>query len=122
MSVSLEDAIQLTAKAKKLDHQLFSIAVDAMEAAFPDEDFSTAAGLIGSEPVEAVLHLVDEHLPEWTISLRGKAREEDGDWKCTLRKSSARDNDAFIGSGSGPTLALAVLEAILKASLLRTQI
>jgi hypothetical protein len=121
MSETLEDAIKLVAQAKKLDHELFSKAANAMQIAFPDEDFSVAAQLIDREPAEAVLHLVDEHLPDWTISLRGKARETDGEWKCVLRKSSTRDNDAVIGSGSGPTLALAVLSAVLKASILRAQ-
>jgi hypothetical protein len=118
---SLASAIEKAKKAVKLDTDLFAQAVIAMKAAFPDEDFADAEHLVKHDSIEAVLHLVDEHLPDWTISLKGKAREIDGQWTCTLRKSSSRDDDAVIGIGTGPTLSLAVLIAVLNASLWRAK-
>ncbi|MGB8818867.1 MAG: hypothetical protein WCC66_13195 [Rhizobiaceae bacterium] len=118
---SLADVIEKIKKAGKVDAALFAGAVAAMKAAFPNEDFAGAEHLIEQDPTEAVLSLVEEHLPNWTISLKGKAREADGEWTCTLRRSSSRDDDAVIGFGSGPTLSLAVLAAVLKASQLRAE-
>jgi hypothetical protein len=118
---SLASVIEKIKQAGKVDADLFTQAVEAMKAAFPNEDFADAEHLIERDPTEAVLSLVEEHLPNWTISLRGKAREIDGEWTCTLRKSGSRDDDAVIGLGSGPTLSLAVLSAILKASLWRAE-
>jgi hypothetical protein len=118
---SLESAIEKVKQASKLDTELFAEAVVAMKTAFPDEDFADAEHLVAHDPTEAVLHLVDAHLPDWTITLKGKARAVDGHWTCTLRKTSMRDDDAVIGIGTGPTLSLAVLSAILKASLWRAK-
>ena len=119
--VSLASVIERTVKARDVDASLLAAAIEAMKAAFPGEDFTGAKNLIEKDPTEAVLSLVEEHLPNWTISLKGKAREIDGEWTCTLRRSSSRDDDAVIGFGSGPTLSLAVLAAVLKASQLRAE-
>ncbi|RMA41046.1 hypothetical protein [Rhodophyticola porphyridii] len=68
----------------------------------------------GHAGTDAALHLVDTCLPGWTISLRGKATEPDGHWRCSLRETSSRDNDAFVGVGLGPTVGHALLMALLK--------
>lgn len=116
---SLESVIEKVKQADKLDAGLFAQAVQAMKTAFPGENFVDAEHLIERDPTEAVLHLVSEHLPDWSISLKGKALDINGDWACILRRSDVRDDDAFIGVGSGRTLSLAVLGAVLRASLLR---
>jgi hypothetical protein len=116
---TLEKVIEKVGQAKQLDEALFAQATSAMKAAFPAEDFSDAELLFRNQPTEAVLYLVDRHFPNWTISLKGKAREVDGNWTCTLRETSARDDDAVIGFGTGPRLSLALLSAVLKASLWR---
>lgn len=116
---SLTGVIEMVKQAPKLDAALFAQAVQAMKAAFPGENFADAEHLIESDPTEAVLHLVSEHLPDWSISLKGKAQDVDGDWSCILRKSGIHDNEVSIGVGSGRTLSLAVLGAVLRASLLR---
>jgi hypothetical protein len=115
----LEKVIEKVEQAEKLDEGLFVQAISAMKAAFPAEDFSGAELLFKTQPTEAVLYLVNEHLPNWTISLKGKAREVDGQWTCTLREVTARDDDAVIGFGTGLSLSLAILSAVLKASLWR---
>jgi len=118
---ALANAIEKVQEANRLDLELLAISVDAMKKTFPDSDFSDAASLMNIDQTEAVLHLVEEHLPEWTITLKGRADEIDGDWHCFLRRSDTRDNDAIIGSGSGPRLALAILAAVLKASMLKAK-
>lgn len=119
---ALANAIEKVEKANRLDLELLAQSIGAMKKTFPDEDFSDAESLMRVEATEAVLHLVEEHLPEWTITLKGRADETDGDWHCFLRRTDARDNDAVIGSGSGPRLSLAVLAAVLKASILRARL
>lgn len=116
---NLTDVIETVKRAHKLDAALFAQAVQAMKAAFPGENFADAEHLIESDPTEAVLHLVSEHLPDWSISLKGRAQDINGDWSCILRRSDIHDNEVSIGVGSGRTLSLAVLCAVLRASLLR---
>ncbi|WP_208352387.1 hypothetical protein [Pseudaestuariivita rosea] len=62
---------------------------------------------------DAVLHLIDDVVPGWTIWITGKATEPNGQWRCTLRQSSSQDNDEFIGSGRGKVLSHALLSALL---------
>lgn len=117
---ALTNVIEQARKAKILDTELLVQAIGAMEQAFPNENFADAKQLVDFEPTEAVLHLIEEHLPEWAITLKGRADEVDGSWTCALRKTDASDDDAFIGIGSGPTLPLALLTAVLRASILHT--
>lgn len=63
---------------------------------------------------DAIIHIIDEVVPGWTIQITGKALEADGHWKCHLRRSTTRDNDEFIGTGSGAALSHAVLAALLR--------
>lgn len=77
--------------------------------------------LVPAEPgypgdTHAVLVLVHRLLPEWDVSINGVAKRGDGNWRCVLRSSNMRDDDAFIGSGAGPVLPHALLGALLKAA------
>lgn len=119
---ALAEVADKVKQAKTLDLDLLAQSIAAMEQAFPKEDFTDAERLMTLDPTEAVLHLVEEHLPEWTITLKGRADEIDGEWHCLLRKTDMHDNDSVIGVGTGPTLALAVLEAVLKASIMRANV
>lgn len=74
-----------------------------------------------AEPVEAVLHLIDQCLPHWSIQLTGKAEEPDGHWRCSLRETRRSDEDEFLGVGAGPTVALALLQALLRVALQKTK-
>lgn len=71
--------------------------------------------------VETLLHLADQLVPGWSILLRGKAHEPDGHWSCTIRESMTRDSDEFIGRGSAPDLAAALLAAILRVVAYRSR-
>lgn len=51
----------------------------------------------------------------WSVAIRGNATTPNGHWTCTLRKSSAMDDDEYIGIGRGPTLPHSLLAALLKA-------
>lgn len=87
----------------------------AVSAKIADRFPSTAAlDFDGLSVTDGALHLVDTCLPGWTISLHGKALEPDGHWRCSLRESSSRDNDAFVGVGQGATVGQAMLVALLK--------
>jgi|GEM_PF-6357776 hypothetical protein len=66
-----------------------------------------------NDMTERTLHLVDQCLSGWTISLKGKAMEPDGMWNCSLREQNIRDNDALIGFGEGKTVSLALMRALL---------
>lgn len=66
------------------------------------------------DSTDAVLSLINRMLPGWTVSLKGKAWVPNGHWTCSLRKTSSRDSDEFIGVGRAPTLPHALLGALLR--------
>lgn len=66
------------------------------------------------ESTDAVLGLIHEVKPGWSLSIRGKASTPNGHWRCTLRQSSSRDNDEYLGVGQGPTLPHALMACLLK--------
>ncbi len=115
----LTDVFTKVLQAHVLDADLYQDVIHALQLAFPDENFGESGPLADRHPTEAVLHLVNTHLPDWSIVLKGTAREGDGEWTCTLRQSDLQDNDAMLGNGAGPTLALAMLVAFLKLSVFK---
>ncbi|WP_417424474.1 hypothetical protein [Hoeflea sp.] len=115
----LTDMLNRVSQARDLDAELYADVISALQNAFPDENFGESGALAARHPTDAALHMVNTHLPGWSITLKGKAHEADGDWSCTLRQSDSRDNDAMIGVGNGPTLALALLVAFLKLNVRR---
>lgn len=64
---------------------------------------------------DAVLDVIRECLPGWSIHIRGTATHPNGHWHCTLRSSDVRDNDSYAGIGQAPTLSHALLAAVLGA-------
>jgi hypothetical protein len=94
-------------------------------AALSDADFDSAAVLVRRvfakmpEPagevdlVGQLLHAVDLCLPGWSIQLTGKASEPDGHWRCSLRETRGSDEIEGIGLGSGPTVEVALILALL---------
>ena len=67
------------------------------------------------DSTDKVLALIYVLKPGWSVQLRGTAREPNGHWRCTLRRSSEKDNDEYMGIARGPTLPHALLAALLKA-------
>jgi hypothetical protein len=113
----LETLRRRAGEARTLEAALLHEIAAAVRGVFPDAPAHPEAL---AEPTEAVLHLVDRCLPGWAIMLKGHATEPDGHWRCTLRRHSARDDDAVIGQGRGPTVPLAVLTALLSVACQRT--
>ena len=58
--------------------------------------------------------VADDAYPNWSVQIRGRANDQDGHWRCTLRENDRRDSDAAIGIGRSPILAQAVLAAVIR--------
>ncbi|GGE61856.1 hypothetical protein [Actibacterium pelagium] len=67
------------------------------------------------ESTDIILDLIHSEKPGWNISIRGNASKPNGHWRCSLRKSSIRDNDEYLGIARGPTLPHALLSCWLKS-------
>lgn len=67
---------------------------------------------------DGAMLVADDSFPNWAVSIHGRANDQDGHWRCTLRESDVRDNDEAIGRGRSPVLAQAVLAAILRLSII----
>jgi hypothetical protein len=110
---TIEGLLKLVEGATTLEADVLAKSAATVREVFPNAPHHPE---VLAEPVEAVLHLVDRCLPHWTIQLTGKAQEPDGHWHCSLRESSTSDEDEVIGLGSGPTVALAMLQALLRVA------
>jgi hypothetical protein len=104
------NVMQRVKGASALDGALLAEASDAVRGVFPSLPALSQPVL---EPVEEVLHLIDMALPGWSIQLTGKAMEPDGHWRCSLRETRGSDEIEVVGLGTGPAVALALLEAFL---------
>lgn len=111
---AIQTAMQRVKGAAALDEALLAQAVAAARQAFPSLAAPSQPGL---ELVETVLHLIDTALPGWSIQLTGKATEPDGHWRCSLRETRGSDEIEIVGIGTGPAVALALLEALLDVAL-----
>jgi hypothetical protein len=63
---------------------------------------------------DAMLGLVAEALPSWSVHLGGSSAQVAGRWTCTIREGGVRDDDETIGVGQAATAADAVAAALLK--------
>ena len=79
-------------------------------------DAARASGVEGRDldSTDRLMMLVCDTLPGWTVSVKGKAWQPNGHWVCSLRKTSSRDSDEYIGVGRAPTLPHALLAALLR--------
>ena len=110
-AVSCAAVLIRLADAPALDAALFADCRAAVATEFPK---ARAVEVGGAASTDDALALVQACLPGWTIDLHGKALAPDGHWRCTLRESSSRDNDAFIGVGQGPSVGQSLLIALLR--------
>ena len=108
------NVMQRVKGASALDDALLTEAAGLARRVFPSIPVLTTSAL---EPVEEVLHLVDMALPGWSIQLTGKAMEPDGHWRCSVRETRGSDEIEIVGVGTGPVVALALLEALLDVAL-----
>lgn len=111
-----------------MDMGLAALAEDVEAALVLEPDLADRAlavinGLSGDlkigradlDSTDAVLSVIYKVRPGWSVSIRGNATMPNGHWRCTLRKSTSRDNDEYLGIGRGPTLPHSLLAALLKA-------
>lgn len=66
---------------------------------------------------DGAIRVADDSYPNWAVHIHGRANDQNGHWRCTLRKDDSRDNDAVIGRGRSPVLAQAVLAALLRLAM-----
>jgi hypothetical protein len=104
------NVMQRVKGASALDDDVLAEAAGVVRRVFPSAPVPTPLAL---EPVEEVLHLIDMALPGWSIQLTGKAMEPNGHWRCSLRETRGSDEIEVVGLGTGPAVALALLEALL---------
>jgi hypothetical protein len=110
-----------TESASASDPDSVRALLAGLRAAFADHP---AAGSIDAAVLvsgDAALELIRHMLPNWTVSLKGKAHLPDGHWTCTLRESTSRDDDELLGVGKGRTLPLAMTAALLRVAARRAK-
>ncbi len=110
-SESLHDLAVRLERSVTLDDGLAAEAIAVLHRMWPNSLVATAS----LSSTDAVLHLVDHFLPEWSISLAGTADAAHGRWVCSLRQSDVHDSDRFLGIGRGPVLAHALAAALFAA-------
>lgn len=96
--------------ALEIDDELAKRVLGAIET-MTDKAVSREA----LDSTDMVLDLIYSLRPGWSVNIRGLANKPNGHWRCSLRRSSSRDNDEYIGIGRGPTLPHALLASVLKA-------
>jgi hypothetical protein len=100
--------------ASSLDAKTLAQGCDLLRQVFPQAPASLETTPASAE---AILHLVDVILPNWTIQLTGKAMEPDGHWRASLRESRGSDEDEMVGLGAAATVAQALIAALLRVAL-----
>ena len=70
---------------------------------------------------DTAMHIADQAFPNWAVHIHGRANDKDGHWRCTLRETDGRDNDAAIGSGRSPVLSQAILAATMRLAMIVKQ-
>jgi hypothetical protein len=107
--------------AEEASTALVSEVAEALAAAYPRAASRAVPDAALLSSTNAALRLVDGAVPAWEISLRGVALEPHGHWHCTLRETSATDDDAVIGFGEAPSLPCAMIAALLRIAAMRTR-
>ena len=109
----------LKALADELEAQseISQASADALAAAlrgrFPD-DIVNAMNATSLDQTDFVLHMLDACLHGWVIHMTGRARDRNGAWNVSLRKSDSRGDDAFLGHAKGPHLPNVLTSAMLR--------
>ena len=121
MQVSgLKGLAERVESAEEASTALVSEVAEALAAAYPRAASRAVADGALLSSTDAALHVADRALPGWEILLRGAALEPHGHWHCTLRETSATDDDAVIGFGRSPSLPRALIAALLRIAAMRT--
>jgi hypothetical protein len=115
---SLAARLEIGADLGPEDVEAFASSVSA---AFPDRPIwrGSKEATLGS--TDALLCLMAEALPSWSVHISGQSATIDGRWTCTIRETGVRDDDEVIGVGKGESLPRAVAAAMLKTIQLRAR-
>jgi hypothetical protein len=111
---------ELTALAERIesgpevDAGLTADAIESLKAAFPEATQALRRDCPLLTSTDEALHVVHAIVPAWDISIKGVAVEPHGHWRCSLRESSALDEDTVIGIGRAPSLPRALIAALLR--------
>lgn len=65
---------------------------------------------------DGALLVADDAYPNWAVHIHGRANDQNGHWRCTIRENDTRDNDLALGVGRSPVLSQAILAALLRLS------
>ncbi len=95
------------------------LIVARLDDAFSDRGIFAGAGRRACASSDALLDLVAEALPSWSLHITGHSASVAGRWTCTIREIGVRDDDELIGVGKAETLPHALLAALLKVVELR---
>ncbi len=101
-------------RAEEASTALAEEVATVISAAFPEaaSRIIPDAALLSS--TDAAIRVLDGALPAWDIAIKGMALEPNGHWHCTLRRTSASSDDAFMGIGEAPSLPRALIAAVLR--------
>jgi hypothetical protein len=91
-----------------------SRVADLIGAAFSDRPVWRTGQIEALASTDAVLSLLAEALPSWSVHITGHSASATGRWTCTIRETGVRDDDELIGVGKAEVLPNAVTAAILK--------
>lgn len=95
------------------DANLTRQAFDLVEVALPSVDKAMIKnGAVGG--TDAVIMIIDDALPGWSLSMHGVAHDKNGNWVVTIRQSEVLDSDRYLGVGHGPKLSNVLIAAFLK--------
>ena len=83
-------------------------------AACPDRPVWQGAQAAAFGSADAMLCLMAEALPTWSVHLGGSSATVSGRWTCTIRETGVRDDDELIGVGQASTPSGAIAAALLK--------
>jgi hypothetical protein len=95
----------------------FEKVVQAMHYVLPDDVAAKSNLPLLLNSTDDAMLIADHAFPNWNIHIRGRTNDKNGHWRCTLRQSDSRDNDAHIGMGKSPILSQAILAAVMRLAM-----
>ena len=96
----------------------FDGVAHALAFLMPDATAHTPITAQSIATTDGAILIADEAFPNWAVHIHGRANDRDGHWRCALRETDSRDNDAAIGAGRSPVLAQAILACVLRLAMI----
>ena len=99
----------------------FDAVVHALDYLLADHVSAQADLAKRMNNTDDAVHIADHAFPNWSIQIKGRTNDRNGNWQCTIRESDQRDSSALIGIGRSPVLSQAVLAAVLRLAVRQSQ-